>query len=124
MAYALHVKVPGLPKTPNAQNGGWQMRHGAVVKWKRKVISEIVLNRAGVPAEPLKLATLTLTRHSAVQPDYDNLVGSFKSTIDALREVGILANDKTLNFTGGRPEYRWALGKRGKGCIEIELEQA
>lgn len=73
------------------------------------------------PRAPLERAKLTLTRASAVEPDYDGLVSSFKHIIDALVEGGILVNDKTENI--GKPDYQWVVAARNKGCIKVKIEE-
>lgn len=66
---------------------------------------------------PLKKAQLILTRVSAVSPDSDGLVSSFKWVIDGLVRAGVLVNDGYGNI--GMPEYRWEKGSRGQGKIRV-----
>jgi hypothetical protein len=84
------------------------------------------------PDEPLRRARVTLTRRSSVEPDYDNLVASFKPVVDALTRsrknrngrwiirADVLADDtpKILDR-----EYRWEHAPSRHGSIRVEVEE-
>lgn len=116
--YALRIVLPGLPKTTNGSHGHWRVRHSHTKAWKAKVFAACWPK---APPEPLERAAIRFTRVSASEPDYDNLVISFKACMDGLRQARIIVDDKRANV--GRPEYFWAKGKRGCGRIEIEVNE-
>lgn len=55
------------------------------------------------PASPLTYAKITITRHSAGNMDFDNLVSTGKQLIDALKENRIIKDDSQEVI--GRPRY-------------------
>lgn len=65
-------------------------RHRLNKKWELVFAG---LCRGKLPAEPLKKARLTITRHAYRSLDYDGLVGSLKPIVDALVAVGVLSDD-------------------------------
>lgn len=121
MKYHAHIKLYGLPPTTNSTNAkGWRSRFAHARKWKGSIREWLYLNHA-VPMRPLSRIKLTCIRHSSNSPDFDGLVGSFKSSIDSLVECGVLINDKMTVI--GQPEYKWELAKRNEGYIEIIVEE-
>lgn len=74
-------------------------------------------------------ATLRLTRHSSIEPDYDGLVYSFKALIDALQPpkggkkprigASVIVDDKPSVI--GVPDYKWEKAPRGQGHVTIEV---
>lgn len=85
MSYKLEFKIDGLPKTINAfLSKGWKVRWAHSKKWKM-FVEHAVLRSGGYPPQPLKKAKVTMVRHSSRKLDRDNLYGSFKPVIDALK---------------------------------------
>ena len=117
--YEIAFQIPGLPATTNA-NGRkhWALKAKEARHWKKEVAAAIGYNK---PSKPLPRASLTLTRASSVAPDFDGLVSSFKHVIDALRECGIISEDKLVNI--GAPKYLWEPAPRGKGYIRVQVEE-
>lgn len=116
--FRLEFELPGLPKRINESfRGGWQARVGEARKWKRLVN----LHAWPRPAIPLQRASLTLTRCSSVEPDYDGLVGSMKHVIDGLIETGVISGDKRVNI--GVPKYEWRKVSRGHGKVIVVVEE-
>lgn len=113
--YVLRFELDGLPKMPNNGHGHWRADHERKKKWKEKVILLVGYRR---PAVPLEKACVKLTRFSSVQPDYDNLVASFKPIIDGLRYAKVLKDDRMTNF---RPECEWIKAPQGLGKIRVEV---
>ncbi len=68
----------------------------------------------------LKRATGTFTRHSAREPDFENLAYSFKEIIDALVKLDILEDDAPTNLTR---TYGWEKAKPSSGKVTILLEE-
>jgi Holliday junction resolvase RusA-like endonuclease len=91
---------------------------GFTKTWKRKVWAAVWPLR---PPEPLKKARLTLTRHSSVRPDSDNLTFSFKAIIDGLVEARVLEDDSFKHI--GFPDYRWEKAKKSEGHVSIKVEE-
>jgi Holliday junction resolvase RusA-like endonuclease len=65
------------------------------------------------------MAEVRLVRHSATEPDWDNMVSSFKPIIDALETLRVIENDKMSVI--GQPSYRWHKAPRGHGYIEVAV---
>lgn len=122
MSYVIECEIPGLPKTANTSRRGghdhWAIRAKEAKTWKLAVLFAVTGKR---PVAPLKRAVLTLTRCSAVAPDSDGLVSSFKHVLDGLVDAGVLENDRMANI--GMPEYRWERAKPGKGFIRIKVQE-
>jgi hypothetical protein len=116
----IEFELPGLPRTTNASNVHWRIRHTHAKKWKDLVI--IAARSKGLPDEPLKKAKLTLTRFSAREPDFDGLVSSFKHVIDGLIDAAVIADDKQSVI--GQPTYNWVYAFRNKGKISVKVEAA
>ena len=118
MSYSIEFEIMGLPKLPNQLLGRhWRSRAGHASQWKDKVFMAIGRKR---PDEALPVARLTMTRFSSSSPDFDGLVGSFKSIVVALVKLGILVNDKPSNI--GCPTYLWEKTKQGAGKIKVKVE--
>lgn len=117
--YNLTLDINSLPLTPNKLLGAhWSTRRGNASTFKTLLFWKVVKLR---PTHPLETAKLKLTRHSSSEPDYDNLVGSFKPVIDALVSCDILVNDKPENIT---TSYHWSYAAPKKGKITIEVNGA
>lgn len=114
--YLLEFSIPGLPGTPNAREHHMaKARH--VKDWRTKVYAKAWPH---APAQPLTQARITFTRVSSVEPDYDNLVASFKACMDGLRQARVIVDDKRVNV--GRPEYLWERCKPKAGHIRVRVE--
>jgi len=119
MKYTLKVELLGLPKTINrVGRTHWAIKAAEAKKWRREVSFSVISQR---PKEPLKKASLTLTRYSSFCPDFDNLVSSFKGCIDGLKDGQIIKDDKMSCV--GAPTYKWEKVSPGKGKIKIEVEE-
>lgn len=118
MPYRLEFRLEGLPRmNANGTHGSWRRVYGENKLWKHKTYSAIL---AYLPAEPLERAHAVFTRHSARQPDCDNLAISFKSVRDALK-THVIVDDSPARFTA---EYRWQKAKHGKGFVTVTVEAA
>lgn len=117
MAYSLHLEIFGLPKTTNSiGRTHWAVKAKEAKDWRYKVSLLTVGKR---PENPLKKARIVYTRFSAVSPDSDGLVSSFKHIQDGLIDGLVIENDKMQNI--GMPTYRWEKASRGEGKITIEV---
>ncbi len=116
--YHLLIEIPDLPLLPNRlQRSHWRAIQTHTKKWHILVYRQAA---RGIPLEPLQRAELVLTRHSATEPDPDNLMASWKPLIDGLQRVGILVNDKRENV---ELDARWVKCKIGKGKVTIEITE-
>lgn len=117
MSYRLEFTLHGLPSSPNSRRH-WRLVHKENESWYRSIYLAVGDRR---PLAPCQFAQVTLTRISALEPDYDNLCASFKPVLDGLRYARVLIDDKKKNV--GRPEYLWERGKGGKGSIRVLVEE-
>jgi Holliday junction resolvase RusA-like endonuclease len=120
MKYHVIIEISGLPKTVNELG----RKHWAVkVKHNRKWQEEIfyALQKKERPEKPLEKVVLQFTRYSSMEPDFDNLVNSFKPIMDALVKAKIIKDDKPSIV--GNPTYGWQKCKKGEGKIEIEIKE-
>lgn len=116
--YRLELSLIGLPKRVNqAPGGSWHSKYAESLKWHKRVMGKMIVERKLPPSKPLTQAHLTLIRYSSVAPDYDGLVHSFKPVIDALRKCLIIQDDNMKVI--GRPDYQWKQAKPNEGKIEI-----
>ena len=115
--YTLTIEIPGLPSINTASNNHWRVRARHNRKWRHDTI--LSAKAAGLPPEPLWRATVVCTRHSAREPDFENLAHSFKPLVDGLVTGGVLVDDNQAVI--GQPEYRWekAAPKQGRVTIEV-----
>jgi len=72
--------------------------------------------------KPLTTYQLELARHSASEPDYDGLVGSFKLVVDGLRHANVIADDKLSN--SGPWNVSWVKCAKNQGKIEVRVYAA
>jgi Holliday junction resolvase RusA-like endonuclease len=63
---------------------------------------------------------VTFTRLSAVEPDSDNLIISFKSLRDGLVDAGVLIDDDSKCLDA---KYQWLPALPGKGSVHILIEE-
>lgn len=119
MVNALSFKLAGLPKTTNAsrRHGHWGALLSESRKWKKAVWAAVVVE--GKPTQPMLSASIELIRHSSTQPDFDNLVSSFKWILDGLIDAGVIVSDKPSVI--GQPVYQWEKAAPKKGFIEVRV---
>lgn len=117
--YVLEFTIQGLPPTQNASSRG-RLRDRIQMKqdWKLRVWAEL---QGKKPRRPLPRAKLTLVRGSRTRPDFDGLTSSFKVIIDALRQQGVLLDDRHENIDV--PDYRWEPAPARDGFIRVRVEE-
>lgn len=118
--FSVEFDIEGLPYTTNSARGShahWSCRHKEDAGWKRAVWVEVMKN--GKPRQPLQKATITLTRFSSNEPDFEGLVSSFKPVLDGLIEAGVILDDHPSVI--GQPVYLWERCKAGSGKIRIQV---
>lgn len=116
----IEFELSGLPKSTNGlMSAHWSVKHKMTREWTERV--HYVLQVGGLmPKSPFNKATLTLTRFSSSEPDFDGLVSSFKWIVDALIKCGVIVNDKPSVI--GQPKYEWIKAPRGQGKIRVRVE--
>jgi hypothetical protein len=117
--FKLAFEIPGLPSTSNVLNTMTYRERSEETRYWRNMVINTVFNMR--PPRPLPMAKLTLTRFSSSEPDYDNLVRSFKNVIDGLVIGKVLQNDKRHNI--GTPLYLWKECERKFGKISVAVEE-
>lgn len=119
MNNVLSFKIAGLPKTTNAsrRHGHWGALLSESRKWKRAVWAAVQI--AGKPTQPMRSARIELIRHSSTEPDFDNLVSSFKWILDGLIDSGVIVSDKPSVI--GQPGYQWKKAAPKYGFIEVKV---
>ena len=108
-------RLPGLNTSTRRRH--WSVQHKEAEAWKWLIWAAM---RGKIPKRPYRVCRLVLTRHSSRQPDYGNTVASFKGIEDALKKIGVIADDAPDNFVGGHPDYQWEKSKKGYVTIEVE----
>jgi hypothetical protein len=121
VTYALSIELPGLPPCNTASNNHWRVRARHNRRWRLDTI--LAAKAAGLPPKPLWRATVTCTRHSSREPDFENLAHSFKPCLDALtvRNGGapVLVDDSQEVI--GQPTYLWEKAPPKEGRITLEV---
>jgi Holliday junction resolvase RusA-like endonuclease len=83
-----------------------------ISKWRRRI------GAYATPGKKFQKAHIVCERHSLRESDYDNLVGCFKSVIDALVWHGILLDDNPKLLIR---EYKWIKAKKGQYKIVLRI---
>lgn len=110
--------APGLPKLNNGHYGHWAAAAGERKKW-RTFFYRLGLSKR--PLSPLKRVRLTCIRYAyGKSPDFDNLVISFKSCIDGLKDAGIILDDGPDVILERVYRHEKAAAKKGNVSIEVE----
>ena len=118
MSLKFEIEIPGLPRTTNGSHGHWRAAAAERKKWRTAIC---LLASRERPSVPLKKAKITCIRYSSSEPDFDNLVISFKSCLDGLRDAGVIADDKKRNI--GATTYLWQKAPARQGKIKIIVEE-
>lgn len=91
MGYSITIEVPTAATDANRILGVNRFAKHALFK---SIKDSIILKTAGKrPGEPLENFKITIVRHGSRALDYDNLIGSFKPFIDALKLSSIIKDD-------------------------------
>ncbi len=119
MGFHCTITMPGLPRL-QSDVIHWRTRAKERKIWRAQVMWAIRSQTFRLPFPPLERAALVFTRHSASQPDDDNLRSSFKPVRDGL--IGIWIRDDTPDVVVD-PVYQWEKAPRGKGRITVEVRE-
>lgn len=115
--YRLEIEIAGLPKTTNGSHGHWRAAASERKLWRNAVKLRASSKR---PNSPLLKARLYLTRFSSGKTDYDNLVISFKSCVDGLKDARVISDDKDSVVIERHYLTEFASPKKGKVRIVVE----
>lgn len=114
--YFHKVVIKGVPSLNN-RHQHWSKTSRERKEWHEKVRRAFKFK----PGAPVDRCMIRVVRFSSRQPDYDNLVYSFKPVFDGLTEAGIILDDN-MNVVIER-KYSWCKVKRGEEMIEIEVTE-
>lgn len=117
--YQIDFTLPGLPRMINATNrSNWRVGWQEGKQWS-KMVGFITAGKR--PPKPLVRAKAFFLRSThGVEPDFDNLVISFKPVRDALKSCGIIVDDKPSHF---RATYEWQKGVYRQGFIQVQVTE-
>ena len=118
--YPLHFRLEGLPRPNQADKLHWWTQTKETKVWAR---ATHLFVHGKTPPEPLMKARAAFVRHSSVEPDYGNLVNSFKAIQDALcarppHHGKVIYDDGPRHLEA---EYRWEKCPPGKGHITVDV---
>ncbi len=116
--YKLEIVLLGLPSTANSHKAHWAVAGAERKKWRQAACLVAKMRR---PETPLERCRIVCTRYSFSEPDYDNLVISFKSLCDGLKDAGIIKDDKSSVVV--QREYRWEKAPANKGKVMVYVEE-
>jgi hypothetical protein len=118
---SINLTILDLPKSQNFLYGKhWRVRHAHSLKWMRLVERALIEQERGALGLELAKATLTLTRFSDRELDFDNLCSTFKHPIDSLVKLKVIKDDKPSVI--GSPIFLWQKAKRAESKITIKIE--
>ena len=113
----IDFEIPGAPPLLLNARLHWRSVHRQRGQWKSWV-STALLGR--IPPEPFNHALVVYTRYCGYQePDYDNLVSSWKWIQDAMVEVGLLGEDRRSNI---EPMYLWEKATPKQKRVRIQVQ--
>lgn len=119
MTLVAEFQILDLPKMTNSlARLHWSAKMKEARKWKGLVFEKCVELR--ICGLHLEKAQITLTRHSAKEPDFDGVASGFKHILDGLVVAGVLDDDKPSVI--GSPTYKWEKAKAGEGRVTIKIE--
>lgn len=91
------IDLPLPPKLlhPNSRTASWKLK--AHVTKKRRGLAKLLAMEQR-PDQPLEKATILATFHMPRRQDPDNLIAWLKSTIDGLKDGGVIKDDGGLTW--------------------------
>ena len=116
-SYRLDFILPVLPAMNTAATRAHRMVQYREAKALQQVVGHVAKLR---PHRPLARARVTAVRCSARQPDFENMVYSFKPIFDALVNIGVLAGDGPAVCDR---VYRWEPAPARKGHVRITVQE-
>ena len=116
--YRIEFILHGLPSLQRQVWSHWTKVRRERDQW-RDLIAVVTARQR--PAKPLQKADVFFTRFSSAEPDYTNMVASYKPIEDALVKLGILRDDSPQVIVSR--EYAWERAPRGGGYIKVEIQE-
>ena len=109
-------KLPGMNTAHTRRH--WAVAHKEARNWRDWIWW--ALRGAGLKTSqmPLQNVSVVLTRHSQKEPDFDNMVYSWKPVVDALVSNDIIEDDAPKYL---KREYRWEFAKARHGHVTIKI---
>lgn len=99
------IEIFDLPKLPNQiRMSHWRVKQAETRKWWDLVHLKTYKLMQGID-QPMNQVEIQYERYSSREPDYDNLVASFKPVTDALIKVGLILDDNPKVVV--KSSYRW-----------------
>jgi len=117
MSYVLEFEIDILPRSQINTHGHWRTR----AKEKKEIEALVAVYARPRPKSPLKRAQLFFTRFSSAEPDFTNLVASFKGIEDGLVKAGIIEDD--CPAVVGHPSYDWEKARPKHGKVRVIVEE-
>ena len=120
----LEFVINELPRTVNSidKTRAWQV-FAERKKWRKLIAEQLLAYRRNLEVAsrlPLAKCKCTFVRVSSREPDYDNMVASFKAPTDSLMFNGIIKDDHP---TVMKSEYLWERARPKHGHIKITIEE-
>jgi len=113
----IEFEIPGVPPLLLNARLHWRSVHAKRGKWKSWVETALL---GQVPPEPFDRALVIYTRCCGYkEPDYDNLVSSWKWIQDGMVEAGLLGEDRRSNI---EPYYLWERAKPSEKRIRVQVQ--
>jgi len=112
--YHAVITLPGLPPM-NRQHKHWAVLGKANKRWRRSAFLAVM--QEGVPSKPLARVRVKYTRHSANEPDGDNLCASTKAIQDGICDA-LKIDDKPSRFQAA---WMWTKAPRKEGFVGVEI---
>ena len=116
--YRLEIILHGLPSLQRQVWSHWTKVRAERDRW-RDLVAVVTARRR--PSTPLQKADIYFTRFSTREPDYTNMVASYKPVEDALVHLRILEDDspKVIVSRG----YAWEKCSPRGGYIKLEIQE-
>lgn len=118
MSHHLEFEINALPKRINQISGrSWFVYSNERRRWR--VLVGMTLIAIGKKEFKNQKVHITFERHSSRQPDFDNLVHSFKPILDALVFHKVLIDDSPKHIESS---YKWVKTPQKLGKIKVYIK--
>lgn len=117
--YYTEVLINHVPLLPNKTRGHhWKTLMGEKQKWVKLIANHFI---GRTPIAPLSKCNIRMVRMTCIEPDYDNLVASYKVVLDALTKNRIIIDDNPSVILN--QDYYWTKVKRGQKSTLIKIQE-
>jgi hypothetical protein len=111
-------ELPEMRANGRLARAHWALIHKHTTKWRMAVQMELIAQGAA-RVGPWSRVAIECTRASVREPDFDNLVSSFKPLIDGIVDSGLIEDDNSKVIVAR--EYLWTPAPRGKGWVKVVI---